>query len=134
MEVVIVVVGIALLIIYFKRQDFQEKTNASSYRTVQTNDKDRLREICERMIEYTVSLGDELDRHGRSPKSAELASIINLNLQEIERLRMSIGSNQVSNIMININGNRQPFPIYLLGLYQILKELEKHIGFKFISI
>jgi len=134
MEVLIVIVGIALLIIYFKRQDFQEKTNSSSYKILETNDRDRLKGICERMIEYTISLGDELDRHGRSSKSSELTSIINLNLKEIERLRISIGSNQLSNIMININGNRQPFPIYLLGLYQILKELEKHIGFKFINI
>jgi len=134
MEIVIVVVGIALLIIYFKRQDFQERTNSSSYREVHTNDKDRLIAICEKMIEYTVSLGDELDRHGRSLRCSELASIINLNLKEIERLRMSLGHNQVSNIIININGNRQSFPIYLFGLYQILRELEKHSGLKFINV
>jgi len=134
MEVLIVVVGIALLIIYFKRQDFQERTDGDSYRTVETNDKDRLKGICDRMIEYTVSLGDELDKHGRSPRCSELASIINLNLKEIERLRIALGHNQVSNIMININGNNQPFPVYLFGLYQILKELEEVSGYRFNAI
>ncbi len=94
----------------------------------------KLIKISERMIEYTISLGDEIDRHGISPKAREIISIINLHLKEIERLRMLLGSDQASTIVINIEGNKQPFYVFLFGLHQILKELEKVSGFKFSAV
>lgn len=133
-EVILIIVIVVLFLIYFMRKDFMAKNNTSAYCIEETDDRTKLIKISERMIEYTISLGDEVDRHGISTKAREIVSIINLHLKEIERLRMLLGSGQTSTIVINIEGNKQPFYVFLFGLHQILKELEKVSGLKFSAV
>lgn len=111
-----------------KKSIYFNPTNNSQF-----NNKAELKAISEQLINYTISLGDEIDKNGLSIRAKELMSIINLNIERINHLRAVLG-HETASIIINIQGENQSFPVFLMGLYSIIREIEKITRTKFTSI
>lgn len=139
MEFIIIILIVALVIVYFARENHKENSsyttnqsynrNNSTYTSNSNTESDklnRLKTLSDGLVLKSQSMANSLSEEGLTPQNNSIMIDVANDWETITDLYLELGD-RANSLYILMGGQRQPFPTFMLCMQGFLTEVQQAV-------